>query len=137
MAQFYLLSVFINIVAGLTLAGDYLGDRIAFLASFKSLRENRVSMIVIGLIAAAVGVITFFIRAPGDSVPVVGDLLPSLAGIAQGLALLVEAFRQKVESRGAQGEKLSKAVLTYRVPAGIAGVAIAVLHFLVPAAVIL
>ena len=137
MAQFYLLSVFINIVAGLTLAGDYLGDRIAFLASFKSLRENRVSMIVIGLIGATVGVITFFIRAPGDSVPVVGDLLPSLAGIAQGLALLVEAFRQKVESRGTQGEKLSKAVLTYRVPAGIAGVAIAVLHFLVPAAVIL
>lgn len=136
MAQFYLLSVFINVVAGLTLAGDYLGDRVALLASFKSMRENRTALIVIGLIAVGIGVITFFVRAPGDSVPVVGDLLPSLAGIAQGLALLVEAFRQKVESRGAQGEKLSKAVLTYRVPAGITGVAIALLHFLFPAAVI-
>ncbi len=137
MAQFYLLSVFINIVAGLTLAGDYLGDRFALLSSFKSMRENRTALIVIGLIAVGIGVITFFVRAPGDSVPVIGDLLPSLVGIAQGLALLVEAFRQRVESRGAQGEKLSKAVLTYRVPAGIVGVAVGLLHFLFPAAVIL
>jgi hypothetical protein len=137
MAQFYLLSVLANLVAGLTLAGDYLGDRVKFLASFKILRENRTSMISVGLIALVVGLITLFVRAPGDTVPVAGDLLPSLAGIAQGLVLLVEAFRQRVESSSQQAERISKAVLTYRVPAGIAGVAIACLHFLFPAAVLL
>jgi hypothetical protein len=137
MAQFYLLSVFANIVAGLTLAGDYLGERVAFLASFKNLRGNRAAQIVIGVIALCVGVITLFVRAPGDTVPIVGDLLPSLAGIAMGLTLLVESFRQQVDSRGPQAEKLSKALMSYRVPAGIAGVSIAVLHFLFPAAVIL
>jgi len=137
MAQFYLLSVLINIIAGLTLAGDYLGDRMPALASFRNLRQNRTAQIVIGLVAAAVGVITFFVRAPGDSVPVVGDLLPSVAAIAQGITLLVESFRPQVESRGPQAEKISKALLTYRVPVGIAGVAIGCLHFLFPAAVIL
>lgn len=137
MAQFYLLSVFANIVAGLTLAGDYLGEKFAFLASFKNLRENRTGQIVIGIVALAVGFITFFVRAPGDTVPVVGDLLPSVAGIAMGITLLVESFRQQVDSRGPQAEKLSKALITYRVPAGIAGASIAIVHFLFPAAVIL
>jgi hypothetical protein len=137
MTQFYLLSVLANLVAGLTLAGDYLGGRFKFLASFKSLRETRSGQLAVGLIALGVGVITVFVRAPGDYVPVVGDLLPSLAGMAMGLALLVEAFRQKVEDRGPQGTLISRAVLTYRVPAGIAGVAVALAHFLFPAAVIL
>ena len=137
MAQFYLLSVFANIVAGLTLAGDYLGEKFAFLASFKNLRENRMAQIVIGIVALAVGLITLFVRAPGDTVPVVGDLLPSLAGIAMGVTLLVESFHQQVDSRGPQAEKLSKTLITYRVPAGIAGVSIAIVHFLFPAAVIL
>ena len=36
MAQFYFLSILSNIVAGLTLAGDYLGEKIPFLASFRT-----------------------------------------------------------------------------------------------------
>jgi hypothetical protein len=137
MAQFYLLSVLVNVVAGLTLAGDTLGERFESLASFKSLRGNRTALIVIGLISLLVGVITFFVRAPGDTVPVVGDLLPSLAAIAQGAALLVESFQTQVEGRGAGAEKLSKAVIAYRVPLGIAGACIGLIHFLFPAAVIL
>ena len=137
MTQFFLLSVVANILAGLTLAGDYLGDRIRFLATFRTLRENRSGQLSVGLVALVVGVITLFVRAPGDTVPVVGDMLPSFAGIAMGLALLVEAFRKRVEDRGPQGKAITRAVITYRVPAGIGGVAIAVLHFLFPAAVLL
>jgi hypothetical protein len=137
MNQFYLLSVLTNIVAGLTLAGDYLGERIQVLASFKNLRGSKTGQIAVGLVTLAVGVIILLVRAPGDAVPVAGDLLPAIAGIAPGLALLVEAFRQKVESRGPQAERISKAVLTYRVPAGIDRVAIGLAHFLFPTAVLL
>ena len=137
MAQFYLLSVLANVTAGLTLAGDYLGGKFAVFASFKNLRENRLAEIVIGAVSVAVGVITLFVRAPGDTVPVAGDLLPSLAAIGQGGTLLVESFRQQVESRGPQAERLSKALITYRVPAGIVGASIGLLHFLFPAAVLL
>lgn len=135
--QFYLLSVLSNIVAGLTLAGDYLGDRIKLLASFKNLRQGRPGQVAVGLVTLAVGAIIIFVRAPGDTVPVAGDLLPALAGLAQGLAVLVEAFRKDVEGRGPQGERISRAVVTFRVPAGIAGAAIGILHFLFPTAVLL
>jgi hypothetical protein len=44
----------------------------------------------------------------------------------------VEAFREKVESRGEPLKTISSTVLTYRVPVGIAAVVVAVLHFLFP-----
>lgn len=137
MAQFYLLSILANMIAGLTLAGDYLGERMPFLASFKNLRSNRTAQIVIALIAVIVGVIKLVVLSPGETVPVVGDILPALTGIALGGILLIEAFRSTVDSRGESIQKISKAVVTYRVPVGIAGVAIALVHFLFPGAVIL
>jgi uncharacterized membrane protein len=42
-----------------------------------------------------------------------------------------------VKRRGKSVEKISKMVLTYRVPVGIAGVVIAILHFLFPGVVLL
>lgn len=140
MAQFYLLSIFANIVAGLTLAGDYLGERIPFLSSFKNLRENRTAQIVIGVAALAIGAVKLFLGSPGETVLIAGDLLPALTGIALGGVLLVEAFRQVVDGEEGKREKvkkISKAVLSYRVPLGIAGVVIAFVHFLFPAIVIL
>lgn len=137
MAQFYLLSIFANIVAGLTLAGDFLGDRISFLSSFKSLRENRAARIIIGAVALVVGVIKLFVGSPGELVAVAGDLLPALAGIILGGVLLVEAFLAAIEKKGEKATTISKTVLSYRVPVGIAGVAIALVHFLFPGVVIL
>jgi hypothetical protein len=135
--QFYFLSIVANIVAGLTLSGDYLGARFGFLSSFKNLRDNRPSAIIIALVAVAVGVLKLIILSPRETVPVAGDLLPALTGIVVGGILLVEAFRQKVEAAGQSAEKLSRVVLSYRVPVGIAGVVIALVHFLFPGAVIL
>lgn len=137
MAQFYLLSIFANIVAGLTLAGDFLGDRISFLSSFKNLRSNRAAQVVIGAVTLVVGVVKLFVGSPGELVAVAGDLLPALAGIILGGVLLVEAFLTRIEKKGEKATTISKAVLSYRVPVGIAGVAIALLHFLFPGVVIL
>ena len=131
MAQFYLLSVVTNVLAGLALAGDYLGEKIAFLSSWKGIRERKGALIAIGLSAAVVGVLKLIFRSPGERVYVAGDLLPALLGIVQGAALLAEGFRQRVES-SEQLESVSRAVLTYRVPVGIAGMVVAFLHFLVP-----
>ena len=86
---------------------------------------------------AVIGVTKWFVRSPGEGLIFVGDLLPGLAGVILGGILLVEAFRTHIETRGEKVTTLSKAVLSYRVPVGIAGVAIALLHFLFPGAVIL
>jgi hypothetical protein len=139
-AQFYLLSIFANIVAGLTLAGDFLGERIPFLSSFKNLREDRTAQIVIGAVTLVIGAVKLFLGSPGEMVLIAGDLLPALTGIALGGVLLVEAFRADVEKQSGKMEKvkkISKVVLSYRVPLGIAGVAVAFVHFLLPGVIIL
>jgi hypothetical protein len=137
MAQFFFLSVCLNVIAGLTLAGDYLGEKIKFLASFKNIRASRAAQTAVAVAAAAVGLIKLIVLSPGEHVPVVGDLLPALTGILLGGIMLVEAYRPHVEGRSEQLEKLSKTILTYRVPVGIAGVVIGLVHFLFPGAVIL
>ena len=86
----------------------------------------------IAIVTAIIGLIKLIVLSPGESLPVVGDLLPALTGIALGGILLVEAFRLKVESQGESLKKISATVLTYRVPLGIAGVVVGVLHFLFP-----
>jgi hypothetical protein len=136
-AQFYLLSIIANVIAGLTLSSDYLGERVSFFAGFKRLRENRSTEITLGLVTAIIGIFKLIIKSPGEGVPVVGDLLPALAGIALGLILLGEAFRKKVEATSESIEKASRTVLTYRVPVGIAGAVIALLHFFIPSVLIL
>jgi hypothetical protein len=137
MPQLDLLSILSNTVAGLTLAGDSLGEKFSFLAPFKNLRENRTAAIIISAAAITVGVLKLIIPSPRETVPVVEDLLPALAGIIVGGILLAESFRQKVEAAGQGMERLSRDVLSYRVPAGIMAVVIALVHFLFPGAVIL
>lgn len=137
MAQIYLLSVLANIIAGLTLAGDFLGEKMPFLASFKNLRSNKAAQTVIALASIIIGVIKLIVLSPGESVPVVGDILPALTGIILGGILVIEAFRPAVDSRGESLQKISKTVLSYRVPVGIVGVVVGIVHFLFPGAVIL
>jgi hypothetical protein len=137
MLQFFFLSVFANLLAGASLASEYLGQKLPFFAPIKDLLTKRGSKIAIGFAAVAVGIVKLIIRSPGRAVPVAGDLLPALAGIGMGMALLVDFFKQKVAQPSEALEKAEKIAMTYRLPVGIAGLAIAVLHFIFPGTIIL
>jgi hypothetical protein len=137
MPQIYLLSILANVVAGLTLSGDYLGSKFSLFATFKNLSGNRTAQVIIGIVTLVVGALKIFILSPRESVPVAGDLLPALTGIVLGAALLVEASMAKIEGGEEKLGKLSKAVLGYRVPLGIFGVIVGILHFLFPGTLIL
>jgi hypothetical protein len=137
MSQFYLLSVVSCVLTGLVLSGDYLGTRLPALATFRAWLENRGAALALGLATAAIGFLKLFIRAPGDSVAVAGDLLPAIAGLAVGAALFFEALLRKPATPERPVERYAKAMLTYRIPLGLAGVAVALLHFLFPKAIIL
>jgi len=132
MEQFYLLSIVANVIAGLALSSDYLGKRVPFFSSFKTFRENRSAEISLGVVTAIVGVLKLIIRSPGEKIPVAGDLLPGIAGVALGLLLLVEAFQQKEEASSESIAKVKQTVFNYRVPISITGVAIALIHFFIP-----
>ena len=137
MSQLYLLSIVSTVLTGFVLSGDYLGERVPALATFRAWLENRGAAIVLGLATAAIGFLKLIFRAPGDTVPVAGDLLPAIAGLAVGGALFFEALLRKPATPERPVERYAKAVLTYRIPLGILGVAAALLHFLFPSAVIL
>jgi len=137
MPQFYLLSIVSNVLTGLVLSGDYLGSRLPFLAAFRSWLEHRGAAIALGVVTAVVGVFKLIILSPGEKVPVAGDLLPALAGIALGATLFFEASLRRPNPSESKVDRYAKAVLSYRVPLGLAGLAVALLHFLFPGAVIL
>ena len=138
MPQLYLLSVVTTVVAGLALASSYLNTKSEFFGSFRFLQKNRSIQIVAGLVTAAIGVLKLIFPYPRDAIVVVGDLLPAAAGIILGVILIGEAFRQhpaegsEQEKVAKSVEKVTKGIAPYRVPVGIAGAVIGLVHFLFP-----
>jgi hypothetical protein len=138
MPQFYLLSVVSTVVAGLALSSDYLGTKSEFFGSFRFLQQNRTIQIAAGLVTAVIGVFKLIFRSPGEEVIIAGDLLPAAVGIILGVILIGEAFRQHPKAEGEpvkvekSVEKVTEAIMPYRVPVGIAGVVVGLLHFIFP-----
>lgn len=156
--QFYFLSIVINLLAGVILAGDYLAERLPWMRTLLPEISSRSSGVAIGAITAGVGVLKLFVLADPLQTAIVGDLLPALAGIALGGSLIGVALN--AEEAGAEGgperpahttrdgsshvvvadgaaDKAIRLAAGYRTPAGLAGIAVALLHFLFPGSVIL
>ena len=141
MAQLYMLSILSLLGAGLILSSDYLVERMEWLSGIKDVAQRKNVRIIVGIVAGVVGVLKLIVRSPGETVPVAGDLLPALAGIALGGLLLADTLRA---ARGAVTEdepiavdKVTNAVMPYRTPIGLGGIVIALVHFLLPALTIL
>lgn len=137
MLQFYFLSIVTNLLAGVTLASDYLADRSKGFAPYAELLGRRSVRTTIGIAAFVVGFLKLLIRSSANDVPVVGDLLPALAGLAMGAALVVGLIRERSGIPDESAGGFERTVMAYRVPLGIAGVVIGVLHFLIPGALFL
>ena len=159
--QFYFLSIVTNLLAGVTLAGDYLAARFPGLQLLLPGLDRRTARLTIGSITTAVGILKLLVYANPLQIVVVGDLLPAVAGIVLGGSLVVTALRPAEEAEAEPGagmerpdhtskegsdrvvaaegpvEKTAHLALGYRVPVGLAGMAVAVLHFLFPGAVLL
>ena len=71
------------------------------------------------------GVLKLLIVATPDDVLVVGDLLPALAGMAMGLSLLFDRYKGRARMSARTLAALEQAVLTWRLPLGFAGMALA------------
>ena len=67
----------------------------------------------------------------GD-VPIIGDLVPVLAGLATGAILLFDFFRASSSVKSTTVERLEGMVVDYRKTVGLAAAAAGVLHFIVP-----
>ena len=137
MLQFYFLSIIANLLAGVALSADYLAERFKGFAPYAELFGRRNTKATLGIGAFVVGFLKLLIRSSPNDVPVVGDLLPALAGLAMGAALVVGLIGDRTGVGGEAVTSFEKAVMSYRVPLGIAGIVVAVLHFLLPGALFL
>jgi hypothetical protein len=138
MLQFYFLSVLANVVAGFTLTSDYLADKFKAFLPFRDLLAKGNVRTTVGIFAFVVGFLKLLIRpAPPADVLVVGDLLPALAGLAMGTALLLSMVKERGSVSAEKVGDLEKTVMTYRIPLGLAGLVIGALHFLIPGALFL
>ena len=137
MAQLYMLSILSLLSAGLILSSDYLVERMEWLTGLSDIAGRRNIRLTVGGIAAVVGFLKLIVRSPGETVPVAGDLLPALAGLALGGLLLVDTLRVPKEEEPQAVDKVTRAVMPYRTPLGIGGMVIAAVHFLLPAVTIL
>jgi hypothetical protein len=133
MLQFYFLSVSVNLLAGMTLSSDWFGKKFPGVAAAVSVLNTRRGRLALGLTTILVGLGTLFV--PAESPLVLGDLYPSVMGMAMGIALLFEVFKQDALLPGERSEKPGKPErrpIVYRTTLGVLGIASAVLHFFLP-----
>jgi hypothetical protein len=130
--QVYLLSVMLNLVGGLALLAPRVKDQ-----NVRTLAQKPALRVTVGVLALLTGVAKLVLTAPLEEVPVAGDLLPALAGMAIGAVLIGDVYAtRKAGAETEEGESPRKNLLL-RVPVAVIAIAAAVAHFLFPAAVIL
>lgn len=137
MLQFYFLSILANLLAGLCLSGDYLAERFSSLVPYKELLDKAPVRTGVGIVALVIGFLKLLVRSTPTDVPVVGDLLPAVAGLIMGGALLLGKLRERGAVSEVKARSLEETAARYRVPMGIAGLVVGVLHFLLPGALLL
>lgn len=153
----YLLSVLSTIAAGATLAADYLVERIPVLEPLRRFAASSRAKSTLGAIALVIGFVKLFWRAPGEVI-IVGDFLPSIAGMLLGAMLMIDRYQERrlpgggveqvagdepgdgdatgssdsrASDSGATGiARIDETLKPYRTPLGLGGIAVGVIHFL-------
>lgn len=134
MLQFYFLSVATLLLGGVSLLLGSARDESRSLPYVLGSRSVRYT---VGAVALVAGVLKFFVRAPGDTVVVVGDLLPALVGIGVGLALFLAVWSVRAPVDDQRVKKATQLTRYFRYPIGTLAILTGLAHFFVPATVIL
>ncbi|MBT3273192.1 MAG: hypothetical protein HN368_08570 [Spirochaetales bacterium] len=137
MIQIYFLSILSNILGGLVLSAGHYSEKFTGLASVKEFSDARPGFrVTLGVVAFLTGFLKLLTVTRGD-VPVVGDLLPALAGLVVGVTLLFDRYKEKSTVPSKMIEKADNLLLKNRTILGTAGMLAGVLHFLIPGVLLL
>ena len=132
MLQFYFLSVLLNLATGLILLFSDREDlEVLTDAKISSIVRDETFRLVLGILTAITGFFKLLTTVRGD-VPVIGDLLPALAGLAGGFILLYEFYRLRSTLDETTLPKLMYTIVSSKKYVGIICLTAACLHFLFP-----
>jgi hypothetical protein len=129
MIQFYLLSVLLNIVAGYALYSYESEPRGSLFDGIRVFLKDQTVRLIMGILTFTVGFFKLLTVMRGD-VPVVGDLLPSVAGMAVGVTLLLEFYRSTANVSTDAIDKLDRIFIANRRLVGIVAMVSGLVHFL-------
>ena len=136
MFQIYLLTVITTLLAGLALASGFLSERFPRFSDFTEFTANTTYRLILGTLTLLIGIINAFSTYPGD-IPVLGELFPSLAGLAAGILLIVQFITSKSpsgsESKAADlADRVERFSGPYTAIVGLAVIIVGILHAALP-----
>ncbi len=129
MVQFYLLSILMNIVAGYSLVSFETQPKGTKFDGIREFLKDGTIRLVLGILCSTVGFFKLLTVMRGD-IPVVGDLVPSLAGMAAGFTLLLEFYRGNSNVTTDTLEKLDSIFVANKRIVGIVSIVSGFVHFL-------
>ncbi len=138
MLQLYFLSVVLNIASGCALASEYLADRSAMFTNMRDFfKASPALRITLAALTFIVGFFKFISVTKGD-IPVLGDLIPAVCGIAAGTALFLDYYKENSVSFSSQFvETLDRILVEHKSLLGIIAILVGFLHFIFPQAIFL
>lgn len=159
MLQFYFLSILLNLTTGLILvyAADYTKGEHApdqqekkedtkdtessqkmklTLSGETAFFDNQGFRLILGLLTCFTGIMKLLSVVHND-IPVIGDLVPAIAGLAGGFALLVEYYIDTSTAGVKLSENIKKVFVDGRKYVGIFCIIAGLMHFLFPAVLFL
>ncbi|MDR3124021.1 MAG: hypothetical protein LBU16_09625 [Treponema sp.] len=136
MIQFYFLSILLNGLSGYALAGYADDDAMALDTGFRFSLHNETCRFILGTATILVGLLKILSSLRGD-VPVIGDIIPALAGLLAGFILVFEYYRSRSTLEPEHTEKIEQLLIHNKKWVGYFALTAALLHFLLPSALFL
>ncbi|MBO5137322.1 MAG: hypothetical protein J6B81_02340 [Spirochaetaceae bacterium] len=140
MLQFYFLSVLLNLVVGLILfcstnkSGELVSaDEVAQDSTTQGLQrllDSRNTHLVLGVLSVLIGLMKLLSVVQND-VPIIGDLLPALAGLCGGFCILIDYYMSNSTVEYTP-TGLIQVIYDSRKIIGLFCIVVAVLHFIFP-----
>jgi hypothetical protein len=132
MLQFYFLSVLLNAITGMILLFTDKDDP-DFVSPIRmpAMSYDETFRLVVGILAAITGFFKLLTAIQGD-VPVIGDLIPALAGLAGGFTLIYEFYRLRSSTEEENLPRFVRKIMSSKRYVGVACLIAAGLHFLFP-----
>jgi hypothetical protein len=143
MLQLYLMSVVLNGIAGFWFIFGEIGESDSVEKSMKFSFFGSGFRLILGILTALIGILKLFLPvksvSAGTGIPILGDFLPALMGIAGGLILLFGFYREHKTVYNGENDldRIGDAFIRYRKVTGFTLIVISVLHFIFPEALFL